>query len=206
LQDKLIGNLSQDTPETLPQISENTKLHLRIAENSDPCEILNGNCGLVRSGDHDVIIFDEKLFKYLRKFNNLYSLTMSTFYTNVNWTDLCVLGPREMYLFNDKFYENDATVDILSGFAALNPDCLRELDFKMCKIDARGIASLKCFTNLSSLSFERINDFTNELIAQISVPRRRECALKIIDNDYLDDETCFRIKKERKINVSLFDV
>jgi len=201
LQNKFIWNLSQETPEPLPQLSESTKLYLHIAEKSDSCEILDGNCDLVRSSDHDVIIFDDKFFKNLRKFDYLWSLTISTFYTNVNWTDLCYLGPREFFLFNDKFYENDATVDILSGFAELNPDCLDVLSLKMCKIDVRGIKSLKCFGNLSRLSFETMIDLTNELIAQISVPLYN-CTLKIIDNDYLDDETCFGIIKERKFNVS----
>jgi len=144
LQNKLIGNLSQETPETLPQISKKIILYLRITENSDSCELLDGNCDLVRSGEHDEIIFDEKFFKNLMKFDHLRSLTMSTFYTNVNnWTDLCYLVLKYLYLFNDKFYENDATVDILSGFAEINPDSLHILSFKMCKIDARRIISLK---------------------------------------------------------------
>ena len=113
------------------------------------------------------------------------------------------MGPRELYLFNDKFYENDATVDILCGFAELNPDCLHIIRLKMCKIDARGIKSLKCFRNLSRLSFETMNDLTNKLITQISVPKGRQCTLEIIDNDYLDDETCFGIFKEEKFNVSI---
>jgi len=45
-------------------------------------------------------------------------------------------------------------------------------------------------------------DLTNEIIAQISVPKGRQCILQIIDNDYLDDETCFVIIEERKIVVS----
>jgi len=208
LQNILIENLSQETPELLPQISENTKLYLCIAKNSESCEMFNGNCDLVRSDDHDVIIFDDKFIKNLRKFNNLYSLTMSTFYTNVNWTYLCDLGPKDLYLFNDKFYENDATVDILSTFAELNPDCLCILSLKMCKIDVRGIESLKCFTHLYILSFETMHGLTNELIAQISIsiPKGYNCDWKIINNDYLDDETCLGIINERQFRVSLFDV
>jgi len=196
----------QEIPETLPQITGDIILSLCITENSYFCEIINGNCDLVRSFDHDVIIFDDRFFKNLLTFDCLRSLTISTFYTNVYWMNLCNLIIAELYLFNDKFYEIDATVDILSGFAELNPHCFYTLDLKMCKIDVRGIESLKCFTELSSLSFETMHGLTNELIAQISVPQGYYCTLKIIDNDYLNDETCWGIINERKIYVSLFDV
>jgi len=76
----------------------------------------------------------------------------------------------------------------------------------MCKIDIRGIESLKCFTKLFSLSFETMHGLTKELIAQIYIPKGYKCILKIIDNDYLDDETYLEIINNFNFNVSLFDV
>ena len=51
-----------------------------------------------------------------------------------------------------------------------------------------------------------MHGLTNELIAQIYIPKGYKCILKIIDNDYLDDETYLEIINNFNFNVSLFDV
>lgn len=155
-------------------------------------------------GAYDAIIFDELFFTNLQKFRYIKELTISTFNPHVNnWSHLSHLNLERLYLVNDKFHESDDTVDILSSIVNPLRCCLKKLVLKVCNINEDGIKSINRLPYLWQLSFETVRGLTNQLIQELSVPKRY-CTLKIIDNDEIDDATCCEIIDKLLLAVSFF--